>query len=76
MTTQHYTATSLDGYFATEDSSLECLVSPGNVSDTSDPTFITEAGALVMGSSTRESMLREAQTVCGQPLRRLATRHM
>lgn len=54
MKTQYYTATSLDGYIATEDNSLDWLFPLGNVNDTSYPTFITEVGALAMGSSTYE----------------------
>jgi len=66
MKTQYYTATSLDGYIATEDNSLEWLFPLGNVNDTSYPTFITEVGALAMGSSTYEWMLRHAQTVTAE----------
>lgn len=58
MKTQYYTATSLDGFIATEDDSLEWLFPLGNVSDTSYPEFIAEVGALVMGASTYEWMLR------------------
>lgn len=63
MTTHYYTATSLDGYIATEDNSLEWLFPLGNVNDTSYPIFITEVGALAMGSSTYEWMLRHAEAV-------------
>ncbi|MDZ4073530.1 MAG: dihydrofolate reductase family protein [Hylemonella sp.] len=63
MKTQYYTATSLDGYIATEDNSLEWLFPLGDVNDTSYPTFITEVGALAMGSSTYEWMLRHAEVV-------------
>jgi dihydrofolate reductase len=66
LKTQYYTATSLDGYIATEDNSLEWLFPLGDINDTSYPTFITEVGALAMGSSTYEWMLRHAQTVTAE----------
>lgn len=58
MKTQYYTATSLDGYIATEDHSLEWLFQLGDINDTSYPQFIQDVGALAMGSSTYEWMLR------------------
>lgn len=56
--TQYYTASSLDGFIATEDDSLDWLFPLGDVNDTSYPQFIREVGALAMGSSTYEWMLR------------------
>lgn len=56
--TQYYTASSLDGFIATEDHSLEWLFQLGDVSETSYPAFISEVGAIAMGSSTYEWMLR------------------
>lgn len=58
MKTQYYTAASLDGFIATEDHSLEWLFQLGDVNDTSYPEFIKNVGALAMGSSTYEWMLR------------------
>lgn len=58
MKTQYYTASSLDGFIATEDDSLDWLFPLGDVNDTSYPSFIKEVGALAMGSSTYEWMLR------------------
>jgi dihydrofolate reductase len=58
MKTQYYTATSLDGFIATEDHSLEWLFPLGDINDTSYPAFIAEVGALAMGASTYEWMLR------------------
>jgi dihydrofolate reductase len=58
MKTQYYTASSLDGFIATEDDSLDWLFPLGDVNDTSYPSFIQEVGALAMGSSTYEWMLR------------------
>jgi dihydrofolate reductase len=63
MTTQYYTATSLDGFIATEDDSLEWLFPLGDVNDTSYPDFISRVGALAMGSATYEWMLRHAAKV-------------
>src|SRR5215204_5742615 len=58
MKVQYYTASSLDGFIATEDDSLEWLFPLGDINDTSYPRFIQEVGALAMGSSTYEWMLR------------------
>lgn len=58
MKTQYYTATSLDGFIATEDDSLEWLFALGDVNDTSYPSFIKEVGALAMGRATYAWMLR------------------
>lgn len=58
MKTQYYTASSLDGFIATVDDSLEWLFQLGDVNDTSYPEFIQDVGALAMGSVTYEWMLR------------------
>ncbi|HMN79107.1 MAG TPA: dihydrofolate reductase family protein [Burkholderiaceae bacterium] len=58
MKTQYYTAASLDGFIATEDDSLDWLFPLGDINDTSYPAFIEAVGALAMGSSTYEWMLR------------------
>ncbi len=63
MKTQFYTATSLDGFIATEDDSLEWLFSLGELGDSSYPEFIAEVGALAMGSATHEWMLHNAEKV-------------
>ena len=63
MKTQYYTATSLDGFIATEDDSLEWLFPLGDINDTSYPAFIAEVGALTMGSTTYEWMLRHSDKV-------------
>ena len=65
MKTQYYTATSLDGFIATEDDSLDWLFPIGDVNDTSYPAFIAEVGALAMGSATFEWLLRHAQMATG-----------
>jgi dihydrofolate reductase len=56
--TQYYTATSLDGFIATEDDSLDWLFSLGDPEETSYPEFIGNIGALAMGSATYEWLLR------------------
>lgn len=63
MKTQYYTATSLDGFIATEDDSLEWLFPLGDVNETSYPQFIAQVGALAMGSATYEWMVRHADKV-------------
>lgn len=66
MKTQFYSATSLDGFIATEDDSLEWLFPLGDLNDSGYPDFIAEVGALAMGSSTYEWMLRNAAEVAAQ----------
>lgn len=63
MKTQYYTATSLDGFLATEDDSLDWLFTLGELNNSSYPEFIAEVGALVMGSVTYEWMIRNADQV-------------
>lgn len=63
MKTQFYTATSLDGFIATEDDSIEWLFPLGDLNHSSYPQFIAEVGALAMGSSTYEWMIRNANIV-------------
>ena len=58
MKTQYYTATSLDGFLATPDDSLDWLFALGDAAETSYPDFIREVGALAMGAATYEWMLR------------------
>jgi hypothetical protein len=60
MKTQYYTATSLDGFIATLDDSLDWLFQLGDVEETSYPRFIRDVGALAMGSATYEWLLRHA----------------
>ena len=58
MATQYYTASTLDGFIADPDDSLDWLFPLGDVNETSYPSFIRDVGALAMGSSTYEWMLR------------------
>lgn len=66
MSTQYYTAASLDGFIATEDDSLDWLFPLGNVSDTSYSSFIADVGALAMGSATYEWMLHHRDSVAAE----------
>jgi dihydrofolate reductase len=66
MKTQYYTASSLDGFIATEDDSLDWLFSLGSLNDSSYPTFIAEVGAMAMGSATYEWMLKNADKVAAE----------
>ncbi|MCC6146456.1 MAG: dihydrofolate reductase family protein [Anaerolineaceae bacterium] len=66
MKTQYYTAASLDGFIATEDDSLEWLFSLGDLGDSSYPAFISEVGALAMGSATYEWLMRNAEKVVAE----------
>jgi dihydrofolate reductase len=58
--TQYYTAASLDGFIATVDDSLEWLFKLGDIEETGYPAFIKDVGALAMGSTTYEWLLRHA----------------
>lgn len=54
MKVQYFAASTLDGFIATEDDSLEWLFTLGGLDNSSYPTFIANVGALVMGSATYE----------------------
>lgn len=58
MRTQYYAASSLDGFIATDDDSLEWLFPLGDINETSYPDFIKDVGALAMGSATYAWMLK------------------
>jgi dihydrofolate reductase len=66
LKTHYYTSSSLDGFLATEDDSLEWLFPLGDIKETSYPSFIGGVGAIAMGSSTYEWILRNAGTVTEQ----------
>jgi dihydrofolate reductase len=57
MKTQYYAASSLDGFIATGDHSLDWLLQFGDVEGSSYPAFIREVGALAMGSTTYDWLL-------------------
>lgn len=58
MKTQYYTATSLDGFIADADHSLDWLFQFGEPAEGDYPAFIAQVGAVAMGSSTYEWLLR------------------
>lgn len=66
MKTQYYTATTLDGFIATEDDSLDWLFALGDPTESSYPEFIAHVGALAMGSVTYEWLIRNAEQVAQQ----------
>jgi dihydrofolate reductase len=66
MKTQYYAATSLDGFIATEDDSLDWLFPLGNLNNSSYPEFIGDVGALTMGTATYEWMVSNADKVAAE----------
>ena len=66
MKTQYYTASSLDGFIATEDDSLEWLFPLADLNDSSYPDFIAGVGALAMGSATYEWIIRNSARVAAE----------
>lgn len=58
MKTQYYTATSLDGFIADQQNSIEWLMQLGDPEgEGSYPAFIRDVGALAMGSTTYQWLL-------------------
>lgn len=74
MKTQYYAATSLDGFIATENDSLDWLFPLGDLNSSSYPAFIADVGALAMGSATYEWMVRNAESLPPRPARHGRTR--
>lgn len=66
LKTQYYTATSLDGFIATEDDSLDWLFTLATLGESSYPSFISQVGAIAMGSSTYEWMRRNVDQVIAE----------
>lgn len=58
MKTQYYTATSLDGFLADSQNSLEWLFQFGEPENGSYADFIQAVGAIAMGSTTYEWLLK------------------
>lgn len=58
MKTQYYTASSLDGFIADSHHSLDWLFQFGEVPEGSYPQFLAEVGAIAMGSTTYEWILK------------------
>jgi dihydrofolate reductase len=70
--TQYYTATSIDGFIADENNSLEWLFTVGSTGSQADPAepkvdrfaaFFADVGAMAMGSTTYEWVLEHDQLV-------------
>jgi dihydrofolate reductase len=57
MKTQYYTASSLDGFIADPQNSLDWLMQFGDDPGGSYPEFIAQVGALAMGATTYEWLL-------------------
>ncbi len=57
MKTQYYTATSLDGFIADSQNSLDWLLQFPEPAESSYPAFIHDVGAIAMGSTTYEWVL-------------------
>lgn len=66
MKVQYYTATTLDGFIASEEDSLEWLFALGNVGETGYEEFFSQVGAVVMGSTTYEWILRNDEAVAAE----------
>jgi dihydrofolate reductase len=66
MKTLYYTATSLDGFIATEDDSLDWLFALGEIGETSYQEFIAGIGAIAMGSTTYEWIVRHGDEVVAE----------
>ncbi|MEZ4702549.1 MAG: dihydrofolate reductase family protein [Rhodothermales bacterium] len=60
MKTQYYTATSINGYIADAQNSLDWLMQFGEIESMKDhyPHFIKDVGAMAMGSTTYEWVIR------------------
>ncbi|MFT4259756.1 dihydrofolate reductase family protein [Microbacterium sp.] len=67
MTTHYYTATSLDGFIATTEHSLDWLLKQDIDLDgpMAYPAFIESVGALAMGASTFEWVMRQENGAWG-----------
>ncbi len=70
MKTQYYTATSLDGYIADAQNSLDWLFQLGQPDSMADnyPRFVAKVGAVAMGSTTYEWVL-EQENMLAEPRR-------
>jgi dihydrofolate reductase len=66
MKTQYYTASSLDGFIATEDHSIDWLFPLADINQSSYPEFIEQIGAIAMGSGTYEWLLNNTDAVIAE----------
>lgn len=64
--TQYFTASTLDGFIADAEDSLDWLLDPDDPTDTTYADFITTVGAIAMGSRTYE-WIRNHLTRSGEP---------
>ena len=78
MTTTYYTATSLDGFIADEHDSLDWLLSQDHTGDgpLAYERFIRDIGAIVMGSTTYEWILRHHEWAYELPAWVMTTREL
>ena len=65
MKTQYYTATSIDGYIADDERSLDWLFQFGQIESMKNeyPRFIEQVGAAAMGSNTYEWIIEQEQMI-------------
>lgn len=66
MKTQYYVASTLDGFIATADDSLAWLFALGEPQESSYAAFIANVGALAMGASTYEWILRNTDATSAE----------
>lgn len=57
MKTQYYTASSLDGFIADQNNSLDWLFQFGSEPEGESSKFVSKVGAIAMGSTTYEWIL-------------------
>ena len=66
MKTQYYTASSLDGFIADSDHSLDWLFQFGDAAESSYVQFLSEVGVIAMGSTTYEWVLNHHKSEHGE----------
>jgi len=66
MKTLCYTASSLDGFIATEDDSIDWLFALGEANEAGYQAFIAGIGAIAMGAATYEWILRHGDEVVAE----------
>ncbi len=66
MKVQYYTSTTLNGFIANEENSLDWLFALGEPESSSYNDFLKDVGAIVMGSSTYEWLLNHSAEVEAQ----------
>lgn len=69
MKTQYYAASSLDGFIATQDDSLDWLLALGEPDAPTYPAFIEAIGALAMGAATYRWILDHLDAFGASPPR-------